>query len=658
MLANNDAGTTVPSVATSAASSSDTAASRVELYTQEPMVNWLSPVQLLMTAARVTVARTIGAFADARAVQAALNPLATNPPIPVAADAEDGVWIDYLADTGDGWHSTYSMALCASHPVRLQAEGTTLPRAGVLLLGGDQVYPTPANSGYRTRFLDPFRAAFPAPVPVDGAENSEETIPIPGAPLMLATPGNHDWYDGLRGFAQLFCTGAAIGGWQTRQRTSYYVLQLPHGWWIWGLDLQLESEMDLQQYEYFKAMHEKLAPGDRVVLCTPEPSWIDEMERLSRSRRRTLPTLEARTPRFRSLSRIERLLGEHLVAVLAGDKHHYARYTPEPGTPGPERVTCGGGGAFLHGTHQLPRSPDSIAIGRTRQRYRLADSLYPDRDTSLKLRNRAWQLPVRNVGLCALFAAIYFLFNWMVQSASRIAPASPPHASLMDTLAALPIGFDSICAAWRALWQTLANSPASVLLAIAVLAFFAALSTRGVRSAISLAGLAGALHGLFHVGLAAVLFWALARVNLHLLGVQTDDWFILPLLLAETVLAGGILGGLLFGIWMVIANQLWGLHAEEVFSSQSIADYKCFLRMRFDAETLTIHPLKLEKVCRRWVLGHGVERRGGFGRTWRVAATAGASGPRFVPAKGEVAPPDAMRRTEPPIVIRRHGGAQ
>ncbi|AZG14412.1 preprotein translocase subunit YajC [Cupriavidus pauculus] len=655
MLANEEAGPAAPSAAPATAAPPATTR-RVELYTHEPMVNWLSPLQLLRTAVRVTVARTIGAFADARAVQAALNPVATNPPIPVTANAPDGaVWVDYLADTGDGWHSTYSMALCASHPARLAADGVTLPRAQVLLLGGDQVYPTPAHGGYRTRFLDPFRAACPAPLPPDAAGNSEAAIAVPGAPLMVATPGNHDWYDGLRGFAQLFCTGAPVGGWQTRQRTSYYVLQLPHGWWIWGLDLQLESEIDRQQFDYFKAMHDRLAPGDRVVLCTPEPSWIDEMERLSRTRRRAFPSTETRTPRFRSLSRIERLLGDHLVAVLAGDKHHYARYTPEAGTTGPERVTCGGGGAFLHGTHQLPASPEPVAIGRTRQRYVLAGAAYPDRDTSRTLRNRAWQLPVRNVGLCTLFAAICFLFNWIVQSASRA--TAPPGQSLMQTLAALPIAPASLGDAWRALWMTLANSPASVAFAVAVMAFFAALSTRGTRSAVSLAGLVGALHGLLHVALAAGLFWALARLNLHVWGLHADDGWMLPLLLAQTLFAGGVLGGLLFGVWMVIANQLWGLHAEEVFSSQSIADYKSLLRMRFDADTLTIHPLKLEKVCRHWKLGPGLERLNRMGRTWRVAATPAASGPRFVPDAGEPWPPDALARTEPPIVIRRTGAA-
>ncbi|HJR32961.1 MAG TPA: preprotein translocase subunit YajC, partial [Pseudomonas sp.] len=143
------------------ATQSSTTNSRIELYTQESMVNWLGPFQLMRTGMQSAAATTMGAFADPRDVLAMLNPRDSNPPIQLAADGD--VWIDYLADTGDGWDSTYSMALCVSQDVKLPE--LTLPRGDVLLLGGDQVYPTPAQSGYRTRFLDPFRAAFPAPVP-------------------------------------------------------------------------------------------------------------------------------------------------------------------------------------------------------------------------------------------------------------------------------------------------------------------------------------------------------------------------------------------------------------------------------------------------------------------------------------------------------------
>ena len=45
-------------------------------------------------------------------------------------------------------------------------------------------------------------------------------------------PGNHDWYDGLKAFRRLFCTGRSIGAWRTRQERSYFACRLTHGWWL------------------------------------------------------------------------------------------------------------------------------------------------------------------------------------------------------------------------------------------------------------------------------------------------------------------------------------------------------------------------------------------------------------------------------------------
>lgn len=625
-----------------------TSNSRIELYTQEPMVNWLGPLQLMRTGLRTAVATTIGAFADPREMHAALNPRDSNPPIQVPGDGD--VWIDYLADTGDGWNSTYSMALCVSHDVELPEHQLTLPRADVLLLGGDQVYPTPAHTGYRTRFLDPFRAAFPAPVPKARSSAQGQPVPQPDAPWLLATPGNHDWYDGLRGFSQLFCNQQPIGGWETRQRTSYYVLQLPNGWWIWGLDLQLESMIDRPQKQYFQEMRAKLQPGDRVILCTPEPSWVDEAERVAREERKALSSIETQTPRFHSLREIEQLLGDHLAVVLAGDSHHYARYQPKAGTQAPQRITCGGGGAFLHGTHQLPNQPKPIYVSGTRQHYELA-AVYPDKKTSEQLRNRAWRLPTRNLSFCAMLAISYLLFVWMIQSASKVPHPVRGNRSLMEVLSDLEVSIPHIREAWRQLFWVMAHSPSSVVFAVAIVLGCAVLSAAGVKRTRKLAYGIGAAHGLLHLGLAIGLLWLMGRVNIHCLQFEVDNLRQVLLFLVETLMLGGSLGGLLFGAWMVMANALWGLHSEVVFSSQRIADHKCFLRMHFKGDQLTIYPLKLEKVCRRWSLAPGVAKLAKVQRTWRLRATPESTGPRFVPASGALEP----QLIEPPIEILRGG---
>jgi hypothetical protein len=634
--------------------------SRIELYTQEPMVNWFGPLQLIRTGLRSAVAATLGAFADPREVQAALNPSASNPAIPItplaSASPGDGVWIDYLADTGDGWDSTYSMALCVSRDVVLEPgpgeAQRTLPRGQVLLLGGDQVYPTPTHGGYRTRFVDPFRAAFPPPVLATARGDQDKPISQPDAPLMVAIPGNHDWYDGLRGFTQLFCSRQPIGGWNTCQHTSYYVLKLPDGWWIWGLDLQLESAIDRSQQQYFEEMKTRLQPGDRVILCAPEPSWVDEAERVAREGRKALPSVETQTPRFRSLRDIEQLLGEHLAVVLAGDSHHYARFQPKAGSPGPQRITCGGGGAFLHSTHQLPDPPEPITVGGVKQHHTLA-AVYPDQATSRQLRNRAWRLPTRNVSFCAMLAMLYLLFVWMVQSASKVPNPALDNLSLMEALSKLAPTLAHLLDAWRELYRVMAHSPASVLFAAAIIAGCGALSASGVKRASRLAFAVGTVHGVLHLGLAVGLLWLMGRVNLASLQLPLDSGRQVLLFLVEALLLGGGLGGLLFGVWMVVTNMLWGLHSEEVLSSQRIADHKCFLRLHFRGDRLTVYPLKLEQVCRRWSVAKGVKQEAKMRMTWKLRATPDSTGPRFVPAASAGAHALEPQLIEPPIVILR-----
>lgn len=622
---------------------------RVELYTQEPMVNWLGPLQLLRTGLRIAVATTIAAFSDPREMQAALNPVESNQPEVVPPDANGGVWVDYLADTGDGWNASYSMALCASQDITLPSKNLWLPRGRVLLLGGDLVYPTPAHGGYRTRFLDPFRAAFPAPVPPVAPKDHEEAVATPNAPWIMATPGNHDWYDGLRGFTQLFCNRQPIGAWETRQQTSYYTLRLPGCWWVWGLDLQLESAIDQPQLEYFQQMAKKLQPSDRVVLCTPEPSWVDEAERVARAAQKVLPSIETKAPRFRSLSDIEKMLGDHLAVVLAGDSHHYARYAPKAGTAAPQRITCGGGGAFLHGTHNLPDQPAPITVDGIKQYYNLA-AVYPDKKTSRSLRNHAWWLPTRNFSFCGMLAMLYLMFIWMIQSASIVSHTVRGDRSLMEMLAKLELTTTNIGEAWRQLFWAMVHSPSSVVFATTIVLGCGALSAAGVRRANKLAFAIGVLHGLFHLGLAVGLLWLMCRVSIHHFGMGVDNLGQVLLLSAEMLLGGG-LGGLLFGAWMVLANSFWGLHGEEVFSSQRIADHKCFLRMYFEQDKLTIYPIKLERICRRWTLGDGVQQLAKVKRTWRLRVREDAKGPRFVPAAGQPVPAESAQLIESAIVI-------
>jgi hypothetical protein len=38
-----------------------------------------------------------------------------------------------------------------------------------------------------------------------------------------------------------------IGGWLLPQEASYFAIALPHGWWLFGLDLALDHDIDMCQ---------------------------------------------------------------------------------------------------------------------------------------------------------------------------------------------------------------------------------------------------------------------------------------------------------------------------------------------------------------------------------------------------------------------------
>ncbi|HEY6737737.1 MAG TPA: hypothetical protein VI076_02725, partial [Actinopolymorphaceae bacterium] len=201
-------------------------------FVRRSPVGWLSPPLLLATAVRVLGLTFFGAYLDKRELQNALPARAYDHVDDT--DEADEFWLDFVADLGDGFDATYSIAWLLAQPSLPVDPGTAvdddsplnLPRGHVLVMGGDQVYPTPGWADYESRSRGPYRAALP--------------MPTNRAPSLYALPGNHDWYDGLNAFDSLFCSsrdklsntkGNIIGGWRCQQHRSYWALRLPHNWW-------------------------------------------------------------------------------------------------------------------------------------------------------------------------------------------------------------------------------------------------------------------------------------------------------------------------------------------------------------------------------------------------------------------------------------------
>jgi hypothetical protein len=439
------------------------------------MVRWYDPRLLARVGVRTVVSSIFGQYADQRLIQAATDQVTPEQLVArydfratggeaglpttaqaITSDANGAFWVDYVADTGDGFEPTFAVAAMLAQE-RLDVVGTTsLPAGDILIMGGDQCYPQATREGYRDRLQKPYDIAH-------GGHPSRK---------LFAIPGNHDWYDGLNAFDSLFCSsrdklsethGNDIGGWRCQQHRSYWALRLPHNWWIWGTDIQFSKYLDAAQVNYFRTIAEQMQPGDKLILCMAEPAWMladfkgqDEEEN------------------FFKITTIARRRGVKICAVIAGDWHHYARYSsPELGV---HLFTAGGGGSFLHPTHVLknevelkwpvPKAPefedvetghgtvkhgwevqrygirlkkgkdsnggvveeavqeavaevlDPTAAGKTRRAEKPLKQR-PKRSTSLFLSMRNFLLPFYNMPFALGIGAIYWLMTWLFHTVVR-----------------------------------------------------------------------------------------------------------------------------------------------------------------------------------------------------------------------------------------------
>lgn len=325
------------------------------------------------------------------------------------------LWFDFVADTGDGFNSTYSIARSLAQPqlnvkvpsqvlgplqqkvsslsskasgrsegprrsqslscfaqvaedesnsspaFKRQSSGSCspafsdcmgvaaeqnfgLPRGDLLLHGGDLAYPHPSLDVYESRLIRPYEAALAAPMGADSVEvasksdaASSKLAAKSSAPLCWMIPGNHDWFDGLETFLHTICGRHWFGGWHLPQTNLYWALELPHRWFVLGFDLGLNDDLDDVQYSYFNHVIANLPSDANVISITHGPHWYVDSYYKKESGRMHKHLLTQLGPKLRLL--------------LAGDIHHYSRYSAKIAQEGPELIISGGGGAFLHPTH-------------------------------------------------------------------------------------------------------------------------------------------------------------------------------------------------------------------------------------------------------------------------------------------------------------------
>ena len=553
------------------------------------MTDWYSPKQLIDTAKKTAISTIIGKNADPRLI-------GTLPKEGSFFDYSEGfkndsfesngagreeIWIDYVSDVGDGWNSTYSVAYAAAQET-LDIGGEKLPRGEILIFGGDGVYPTANTDDYKKKLVEPYRMAFNS----SRSGGAGAATDLKKNPHIFVLPGNHDWYDSLVAFQKLFCTAVFndrrfADGWQTRQQRSYFALKLPQNWWLLGIDLQLSHNIDVPQLQYFQSVIARMNAGDKVILCVPEPYWVKAIKYQDHDE-----AFEKLIEKEESLEKLEEILGEKGVQAkvyLAGDLHHYRRFESDDNDR-IQKITAGGGGAFLHPTHDFD-------FNKNKRRRRKKD-----------LRNFDWK---KNYPDAAVSRKLDWgnLFGFIFRS-PRFGIMTAVLYPLLALLIRAEVGSRF---SWREALKATINRVIEEPLALIVvvltllgLIFFTDSNSKIYRR------VAGLIHGLTHLTAIFFLGWLGFRLSQWIIagsgivGYTTQKliWFGCVLLVCG--IGGYLIGSFIMGLYLFVSLRIFGRHDNEAFSALKIEDYKNFLRIHITKDKLTIYPVKLDKVAREW----------------------------------------------------------
>ena len=509
------------------------------------MVGWYDPRVLAHTAYQVAIANIFGRHSDTRLIEA----LASQPQTQFDyAHAAGDFWLDYAADIGDGWNSTFAIADAIARPeLTLEHRGAPeTTRAGrVLIFGGDEVYPYPSRREYEVRTEAPYKMALAGRAHPD----------------VYAIPGNHDWYDSLVAFSRTFCRPErGFAGCATRQTRSYFALELPANWWLLAIDLQLGADLDEPQVQYFQKVAARMDSEARLIFCVPEPRWILED---------AYPRHESYEERSGTSFLEEKVFKRQARVFITGDLHFYKRHENAEGI---QKITAGGGGSFLHPTH----APDTRKL---RNGFEQRAS-YPDEKTSARLSWRNFQFPLLNPKAGWLYAFLYAMSAWL-------ASASLEASDVID-----------LRTAFGAVVNASIRDPLNGMWLVTIVGGFIFFTDTHVRS---WRILGGACHALLHLAAAFMVGWLalLLTVRVFDLGYGSTSQLLLSGLI--TFVLGGPVGSFFLGVYLFVSIRVFGRHSNEAFSSLRIADYKHWLRLRIDSSgVLTIYAIAIDRVPRRW----------------------------------------------------------
>jgi hypothetical protein len=452
-------------------------------------------------------------------------------------------FVDFIADTGDDVAVSREVARLLFADYELPepdrpGELVRAPRGELLIFGGDTAYPVATAQEITNRVVVPFNQVL------------EKLPPDPTPRVLLGIPGNHDWYDGLDGFARMFRrrTGhdderpsvvgispvmlqhltewarefvrggkiekpraLVLAGYTPVQNASFFALAVTPMIQLLAVDRQLRTP-DARQRRFLMDAYQE-HPERATWALLPDPVY-----------------------RFGGASKtgtsmIESLhfdLGARDHFVLTGDVHHYERL--ERGRL--LHVIAGGGGAFLH--------PTRIAKGGFN-----SQRSWPDRAQCQRLlRVVAWKVALGRSGIL-------------------------PHA-LLFALFAPAVSFGMRF--WERLHLIVAAPISLTLILTTIFALIGGVRRR--KSVLPLAFGAAALTALLPVGVSFVIGQALDR-----LGLVASTAAVGALTLGAAVFAGAYL----FGAYLSLLTRT-GYEHTQAFTALDHPGFKHFVRLRIRAD--------------------------------------------------------------------------
>ncbi|CAD7811659.1 hypothetical protein CHRY9390_02394 [Chryseobacterium aquaeductus] len=396
-------------------------------------VEWFNLPGLLNTFKRVSLSTDTLSIIDKREVQDSFGKDFSDVPFQRQSEkksnGEKAFWFDFTADTGDGFDSTMNVFYPLTRDKISYQYGTgflELDRADMLVVGGDLVYPDATETNYIDRFKGPIRLLFPSDKQnVKGGRFAKNNT------LLVATPGNHDWYDGLNAFFRMMCQQKRVGYYQTIQQRSYFAYKLTDKVHILGVDNQLMGDVDIPQLEYFVRYIVDLAKTmtkikQYFILLIAEPNWYGYAAEDRGKRRQRMDSLEYFIMEMKKTAKYSHVLEENpdfeieFKMILCGDVHHYAHYEFFPKSDEEKidiqhLVTSGGGGAFGHLTDFLQekiRIPDFTNRFGEFVNYKLKKT-YPDKENSKKLNHYNLLFPLYNRWFTVMLIVIAFISSYI-----------------------------------------------------------------------------------------------------------------------------------------------------------------------------------------------------------------------------------------------------